>query len=173
MTPTCFSASPAHPYTKRTKTGNRNSRIPNRWNSLTRRVQKDHPDFRPLSHSKLRKTGGNLIRQKFGGEIMAIYLCHGRVVATDDLAELYTSRPFGRLFEALRWLEEFLQPMFDATPDDPFLLVRKRGGSNLTRRQMRIIREMSRNGASVAEIARKAKVSRMKIRFPNRGSCRR
>ena len=73
-----------------------------------------------------------------------------------------TARSEG-LFEALQWLEEHLQPMFDATPNDPFPPVRKKGGSNLTRRQLRIIREMSRNGASVAEIARKAKVSRMSV----------
>ena len=148
-------------------------RIANRWNSLTSRVQKDHPDFQRLSHSKLRKTGGNLIRREFGGEIMAIYLCHGRVVASDDLAEVYSNRPFGKMFEALRWLEEHLQPMFDATPDDPFPSVRKKGGTNMTRRQLKIIREMSRNGASVAEIARKAKVSRMTVyrhREPPNGS---
>ena len=65
------------------------------------------------------------------------------------------------MFEALQWLEEHLQPMFDATPDDPFPAVQKKGGTNMTRRQLKIIREMSRNGASVAEIAGKAKVSRM------------
>lgn len=70
-------------------------------------------------------------------------------------------------------LEEHLQPMFDATPDDPFPPVRKKGGTNMTRRQLKTIREMSRNGASVAEIARKAKVSRMTVyrhREPPSGS---
>jgi hypothetical protein len=41
---------------------------------------------------------------------------HGSA-ATDDLLDLYSNRPFGKVRTALREMRCRLQPMFDACPD--------------------------------------------------------
>jgi uncharacterized protein YerC len=102
-----------------TKGNNRNGRIPSAWAGLTKRIRKDLPSFPRLSFNKLRKTAGNLIRQAAGGEVAGVFLCHGQPVKTDDLAELYTDRPFEKVFEALAAVREKLAPVFD-TVAGPF-----------------------------------------------------
>src|SRR6185437_2278591 len=66
-----------------------NFQIPNRWFQLTERIRKDHPTFRRLSFNKLRKTSGNLMRSKAGGEIAGVFLCHGTPVRSDCLLDVY------------------------------------------------------------------------------------
>ena len=84
-----------------TKGNFRGAYIPNRWNHLLGRVREDHPDFRRLSFNKLRKTAGNLmIREVAGGEVAGIFLAHGQAVKTDDLADVYTNRPFAKVWAA-------------------------------------------------------------------------
>ena len=123
--------------TRQTKGGNRLQRIPNIWAGLLRRVRKDHPEFRKLSFGKLRKTAGDLVKQFSNGEVAGVFLRHGKVVKTDDLIDLYTNRPFGKLFVALREVEEYLQPVFAAAPETPFPEKRKKGGPNITPGQIR------------------------------------
>jgi hypothetical protein len=94
--------------------GNRAALIPNVWARLTDRIRKDFPEFRKLSFNKLRKTAGNLIRKVAGGEIAAVFLCHGQTVRSDDLAEVYTDRPFDKVFETLQTVRRELESVFTA-----------------------------------------------------------
>lgn len=145
--------------TRHTAGGNRIQRIPNIWDALIRRVRKDHPDFRKLSFGKLRKTAGDLVKQFSDGEVAGVFLRHGKVVKTDDLLDLYTNRPYGKMFRALREVEKYLQPMFDAAPEDPFPEKRKKGGPNITPGQIRRIRSLRRQGFKVKKIAELVGVS--------------
>ena len=108
------------PYIHATTGHNRSQRIQNIWNALINRVRKTDPDFRRLPISCLRDTAGNFVRQHFNGEIMAVFLCHGQPVKSDEFAEQYSNRPHGRVFEAIAQMGEWLRPMFDAAPDNPF-----------------------------------------------------
>jgi hypothetical protein len=83
-------------------------------------VQDNGQEIRRLSFGKLRKTAGNLIRQFADGEVAGVFLCHGQPVESDDLLDLYTARPFGRVFQAIRDVEKHLEPMFEAAGSTPF-----------------------------------------------------
>ncbi len=61
-----------------------------------------------------------MIRRFSDGEVSAVFLCHGQPVTSDELADVYTSRPFGKVFTAIRKAEEYLQPVFDAAGSKPF-----------------------------------------------------
>jgi len=107
-------------YGRATKGGNKNSRVRNLWVSLIERtVRAKHPDFRFLPFKQLRKTGGQMVRQFADGETQGIFLCHGKPVRTDQLADVYSNRPFHRVFEVLDKIERHLAPMWAAVPD-PF-----------------------------------------------------
>ena len=107
-------------YDKPTANGNRNQQIPNAFARLKRRIQKAGGEIRNLSFGKLRKTSGDFVRQNSGGEISAVFLCHGNAVDSDALADVYTNRPFGRVFEAIRAMEEHFAPVFEAAGTNPF-----------------------------------------------------
>jgi hypothetical protein len=107
-------------YGRATRGGNKNSRVRNLWVSLIGRVVKaGHPGFRFLPFKQLRKTGGEMVRRFADGETQGIFLCHGRPVKTDQLADIYSSRPYYRVFEALDKIETYLAPLWAACPD-PF-----------------------------------------------------
>jgi hypothetical protein len=106
------------PFLKQTTGGNRGQNFNRRWADLTTRIRNDYPQFPKLSFGKLRKTAGNMVRQIADGEVAGVFLCHGRPVKTDDLIDLYTDRPFAKVFDALKQLEEKLKPVFDNAPDD-------------------------------------------------------
>lgn len=108
------------PYDKITKGGHRNQQIPNRWGDLTGRIQAKHSDFPKLSFGKLRKTAGDLIRRFADGEVAGVFLAHGQAVKSDDLSDIYTNRPFGKVFAAIRKVEDYLRPVFDAAGPEPF-----------------------------------------------------
>ena len=146
-----------HPFTKTTKKGNSNNQITNTWNRLLDRIQKDHEEFRRLPHENLRDTSANLIRRNrdFGSEIAKVFISHGNPFKSDDLLELYSNKPFGRVFEACRWLEEVFGPVFEVTPDNPFPAERKLGGGGLTLKQRKSIQRLEQQGLSAKEIAKK------------------
>ncbi len=107
-------------YDQPSKSGNPNQQIPNRFSELVRRIRADGEEIRSLSFGKLRKTAGNLVRQFADGEAAGVFLCHGQPVRTDDLLDLYTGRPFGKVFKAIREVEKYLKPMFQAAGSKPF-----------------------------------------------------
>ena len=123
-----FLTEDGHSYIAPTATGNPNQRIPNIFDLVVGRVRKDHGTFPKMSFGKLRKTGANLVKRFSDGEVAATFLCHGQAVKVDDLADVYTDRPIGKVFMALRKVEELLQPMFAAAPANPFPEERKRAG---------------------------------------------
>lgn len=107
-------------YGRATRNGNKNSRVRNLWVSLIERtVEPKHEGFRFLPFKQLRKTGGEMVRQFADGETQGIFLCHGKPVKTDQLADIYSSRPYYRVFEALDKIEKHLAPLWAACPD-PF-----------------------------------------------------
>ena len=120
------------PFAGQTEGGNNSSRIGKHWSgSLLRRVLRDYPNFRRLPPKSLRKTSGNMIREIAGGEIMAVFHCRGQAVKGDHLADVYSNRPFGKVFRAIEQLRENLQPMFESVQGDPFPRVVKKGGPNI------------------------------------------
>ncbi len=109
------------PLFRETKGGNYARRIQNLWsNSLLTRVRRARPHFRGLSFGKLRKTAGNLIKRFSDGETAGVFLCHGTPVRTDALSDVYTNRDFAKVFNAIREVELYLKPMFEAAPKDLF-----------------------------------------------------
>ncbi len=104
-------------YISQTKGGNRSTKVYGMWReSLLRRVLKLQPTFRMLPPKSLRKTSGNEIRDIVDGEVMAVFHARNQSVKTDNLAEIYTNRPFRKVFQALEEYERRLQPLWDAVP---------------------------------------------------------
>jgi hypothetical protein len=99
-------------YSDETSGNNKPSRIRSLWCRIIKTVQETNPEFRSLPFSDLRKLGGNLVRSVSNGEISGVYLCHGQPVKEDQLSDIYTNRPFGKLVEALKMVREKLAPMF-------------------------------------------------------------
>jgi len=110
------------PYDKPTPSSNPNMQIPNAFNRLIRRIQKtkEGKDFVRRPFKTLRKTSGDLIRRYADGEVAAVFHSRGQAVRIDDLADAYTTRPFGRVFKAIREVEAYLAPMFEAAGPNPF-----------------------------------------------------
>jgi site-specific recombinase XerD len=126
--------------------------LANMWNKLLDRVQLDHPMFRRLSFKCLRKTAGQLIRERSDGEIAGVFLCHGQAVASDSLADVYTNRPFNKVAAALVLVQRDLQPLFDAAPA---AFTKKPGSSpNITLGAIELIRRMHSDGVCEVEIVR-------------------
>ncbi|QDT64782.1 hypothetical protein [Calycomorphotria hydatis] len=110
------------PHYRRTQNGNVNSQIVARFNAMKSRANKHKCSVPNHSFGKLRKTAGNLVRQLGDGEVAGVFLAHSQSVRQDDLSDVYTNRPFGRLFEVLQKVEEHLKPIFVAGGNNPFEL---------------------------------------------------
>lgn len=108
------------PLDRQTKSGNANQIIPNHWGRLLKRIRDDDNDIRSLSFGKLRKTGSDLVRRFSDGEVAAVFECHGTPVKNDNLSDLYTNRPFGKVFQAIRDVQEYLAPVFREAGPTPF-----------------------------------------------------
>jgi hypothetical protein len=129
---------------------NNNQQIQNSFARLIERINADDHSIRKLSFGKLRKTSANLVRRCSNGEIAAVQLCHGRAVRQDDLADVYSNRPFGRLFLALREVERRLAPVFAAAGPDPFL---SQPQAYTSRNMIEQIKEMRGDGMKIRDIA--------------------
>jgi hypothetical protein len=103
-----FVAENGEPMYKLTEGGNSGQQFPNMWYRIIAGV----PGVRKLSFGKLRKTAGDLIRTVAGGEVSGVFLCHGKPVKTDELADVYTNRPWAKVFQAQQQVRERLQPVF-------------------------------------------------------------
>jgi hypothetical protein len=139
-------------YDAPTKGNHANFQIPNSWFRLADRIRKDHPAFRRLSFNKLRKTAGNLVRSVAGGEVAAVFLCHGTPVKSDELLDLYTNRPFARVFEAVERVGEQLRPLW-AGVAEPFPDSPKKSRANISLGTIRRIQAMARQGYKTGYIA--------------------
>jgi hypothetical protein len=141
-----------HRYDAPTKGNHANFQIPNSWFRLAERIRKGHAAFRRLSFNKLRKTAGNLVRAVAGGEIAGVFLCHGTPVKADGLLDLYTNRPFAKVFEAVERVGQQLRPLW-AGVAEPFADSPKPGGARLRPEAIRRIQGMTRQGYRPAYIA--------------------
>ena len=88
-------------YADETKSKKKPSRIRNLWVNLfkTIKAEPERKDFRYLAFSEIRKVAGDMVRDQSNGEVAGVFLCHGKPVKTDQLSDLYTNRPFGKVFE--------------------------------------------------------------------------
>ena len=139
---------------------NRSQIFANKWNQLISRVRKDHPTFPNHTFASLRKTAGNLMRDVAGGEVAGVFLMHGKPVKSDDLIDLYTNRPFGKVFEGLQKVQEKLKAMFDAAPAEICEQPVKQHTTLKTREQ---IVAMKRAGKNVSQIVEATGVSRTTV----------
>ena len=100
-----------NPYTRQ--------RISSAWGKLCLRIERETgeaPDWwLPFKH--LRKTAAQLVRHASDGEVAGVFLSHGQPVASDDLADAYSNRPFDKVAEALGVVRGQLAEAFDAAPD--------------------------------------------------------
>lgn len=110
-----------HRFDRPTKSNHSNFQIPNSWTRLGKKIKSKHTTFRTLSFNKLRKTAGNLIRSHSDGEVAAVFLCHGTPVKGDELLDLYTNRPFAKVFAAIDRVGDALRTNW-AGVTDPFLV---------------------------------------------------
>lgn len=143
------------PLIEPTKSNFRGAYIPNRWATLLKRVRQDHPDFRSLSFNKLRKTAGNLIRLFADGEVAGVFLCHGQAVRTDDLADVYTNRPFAKVFEAQEQVWEHLKDIF---------VGEVYADAKISVGTIKKIKELHQKGLPASEIARQCGVAESTVR---------
>jgi hypothetical protein len=116
-----------------------------------------------LSFNKLRKTAGNLIRAEAGGEVAAVFLSHGTPVRADELLELYTNRPFARVFTALDKVGEKLRPLW-AGVSDPFPDEVTKQGVHIDPGIIRRIQTMKQQGFKISHIAEQLELSPEMVR---------
>ncbi|MDB4367968.1 helix-turn-helix domain containing protein [Mariniblastus sp.] len=108
------------PFDHPTKGNNANQTIPNRFVRLIQRIQDDGNQIRKLSFGKLRKTATQLIKNHSDGEIAGVFDCHGQPVESDSLSDQYSNRPFGKVFEASKAVNRYLQPVLRQAGHTPF-----------------------------------------------------
>lgn len=142
------------PLTQPTDNNNRNNKIPNCWGRLLKRIRKDKENekFRTLSFNKLRKTAGDQIKKVSSGEIAGVFHSRGQVVPTDDLSDLYTNRPFDKVFEAIEAVRTYLAPIFEGVTDPFPQEIKKPALSIGTIRKIKKLRQQGYTQQKVAEM---------------------
>lgn len=105
-------------YMKATRSGKKPSRIANLWTNTLKRARAEDEGLPTYPFSSLRDTGADLIRRK-DDTAANLYLRHGKPYRGDSLLELYANRPFLRLHQHLRRVEQVLAPVWRAVTD-PF-----------------------------------------------------
>lgn len=139
---------------------NRSQIFGNKWKALITRIQKSEAEFPYFPFSSLRDTAGDLVRHAADGEVAATFLMHGQPVKQDDLLDLYTKRPFGKVFGALRQLQTDLKPMFDAAPED---VVEQPMQQYTPMNKREQIVKLKKEGRTVTQIMQEVGVSRMTV----------
>ena len=134
----------------------------NKWDALIKRIRndKDHKGFPDYCFTSLRDTAADMIRPIAGGEVASVFLMHGKPVKQDDLLDIYSNRPFGRVFDALRTMQEMLKPMFDAVPQGVVEQPMQQY-TPLSKRE-RIIK-LKRQGKTLSEIMAETGLSKMTV----------
>ena len=148
------------PLDKRSASGYPSRHIPNSFIQLKKRIEQDGKEVANLPFKCLRKTAGDLIRRFSDGEVSGVFLLHGKPVQSDKLADIYTNRPFGKVYRAIRQVEEFLKPMFAEVTGDPTSRKRNADETPDTTGQLA---ELVRSGKSIREIAQETGQARMTV----------
>jgi hypothetical protein len=152
-----------HRYDTPTKGNHPNFQIPNCWFHLTKQIKKKQIGFRSLSFNKLRKTAGNLVRQVADGEIAAVFLCHGTPVKADELLEMYTNRPFAKVFAAIDRVGEKLRALWSEV-SDPFPDQLKKDPTEQDDVAARQVQAMKQQGFKTGHIAEKLGLPPARVR---------
>ena len=146
-----------------TKSNHANQQIRNSWNRLIKKIHGDDASFPELSFKHLRKTAGTLIRHASNGEVAGIFLAHGKPVASDGLLDVYTERPFEKVFDAIDLVDAKLQEVWASVPD-PFPEEPKKGGTNISPAKIEKILKMYALGYRLTAIAEQLSVSITTVR---------
>ncbi|WP_020469503.1 helix-turn-helix domain-containing protein [Zavarzinella formosa] len=130
------------------------NQISNKWNTLIKRIRKDHPKFRHRSFKHLEKTAATVIFSMAGGEVSSMFISHGEPTK-DLLLKHYAELPWGTLHSTLsnlekRWTE--IDPVFTGV-ENPFPEKVKQSGPNISQEQIRQIIELAKQGLSTVRIA--------------------
>ncbi len=155
-----------NPLWRLTKGGNRSQDIPNIWNRLLDRVQKDVPKFRRLPFNSLRDTSGDFIRRIAGGETASLHLAHKHQTSDENLRR-YTNPMTRRHTKAILKLEKKVAAIF-AEVADPFPAAMERVQSegqvpNISQGTIRRIRKLYAQGFKRTKIAELVGVSRQTV----------
>lgn len=155
-----------HPLWRLTKGSNRSQDIPNMWNRLLDRVEKDKEGFRRLPFNSLRDTSGDFVRRIAGGEVASLHLAHKHQTRDENLRR-YTNPLTRRHTKALLKLEAKLESIFSDVRD-PFPVDMKRVQSegqvpNISRGKIRRIQKLYLQGYKQAKIAEMVGVSRQTV----------
>lgn len=158
--------SKGQPLYRQTTSGNRSDSIANTWNRLLNRIRKDgrYSDFPKLSFKYLRKTSGDLVRNVSDGEIAGVFMSRADAVKSDDEADIYTNRPFEKVFAAQARVYQMLKPMFAQRPSGPLDGRAKGTGPNIQQRKIEDIQALVARGVSLETVARLTHVSRETVR---------
>jgi hypothetical protein len=138
----------------------RNKLVYKSWRKLLQKVRRRETGFRYLPRKRLKSTAIDLVRQVGDGELAGIFQQHGKPVATDSLQELYSNKPFNKLFDVLDKVREVLAPMF-ASIADPFPA--SAGWKGLKKVDTGRVIEMRKAGAGYAEIKKATGLSTDKV----------
>jgi hypothetical protein len=84
--------------------------ILNKWDRLNRPIVKDYPDFRRLGFGAVRRTAANLVWEFGDRETVMAFLRY-----SDPARQLLF--PFGKVFDALRRMEDHLRPVLRCRPN--------------------------------------------------------
>ncbi len=146
------------PYWRLTKGGNRAQTIPQLWNDLLDRIQKDYPDFPRHPFNTLRDTSANEIRKIAGEEIASIHLAHKHQSKNENLGR-YTNPTRRKHFRAIKRLEQKMQSVFEAVPI-PWQQPKKVYVGLAVQKR---IRDMKSEGAKPKDIAKQFGISTMTV----------
>lgn len=94
-------------------------RISNTWAKLRKRIEREtgQPADWWLPFKHLRKTAAQLVRDASDGEVAGTFLSHGQPVASDELADVYSNRPFDKVGAALGDVRDKLKKVFKTALD--------------------------------------------------------
>lgn len=95
--------------------GNPQSGFANLWTRLRNRAIAKDGNLPKLPFGSLRDTLPDHLRHEYSSELASICLTHGiptNIESADDLLDLYSNRPFGRLHAALKESRDYYAPVF-------------------------------------------------------------
>ena len=149
---------------KKTKGGNRD-RSTTCWLDLWERIKaNDTKDFPWKSYGKLRKTGINAVRESHGGEVAELMASHGVPYDGDPLLEVYSNRPFIKLYEALdAWRQKLT--MFAAV-ENPFHDEPTRGNRKYAQTQIKRIVPLREQGLTQEAISKETGIPVASVAYP-------
>ena len=138
-----------------TNSGNRAQAITNLWNTLKKRIHKDHPNFPDLPFNALRDTSTNFIRELAGEEIARLQCAHAHQ-SSDTNLKCYSNPLYAKLFETLDKLESILTPVFEAAGQNPWADQPK---SNLGIQKISELKNKLSEGWTITKISKELGVS--------------